>query len=101
MREVAYEVDDVVGGGREADVGGVVGIVGGEEDQRAGAGVVLAAVDGDFEVALRDEEDLFPGVAMDGVRLHAGIESGDVDFELVEGAGGVVEEIGRASCRER
>ena len=71
VREVADEVDDVVGGGREADVGGVVGIVGGEEDQRAGAGVLLASVDGDFEVALRDEEDLFPGVAMDGVRVTA------------------------------
>jgi len=30
---------------------------------------------------------------MDGVRLHAGIEGGDVDFELVEGAGGVVEDL--------
>src|ERR1039458_8090769 len=54
---------------------------------------ILLVTQGDFEVALRDEKDLFPGVAVDGVRLHAGIEGGDVDFELVEGAGGVVEDL--------
>ena len=72
---------------------GVVGIVGGEEDERTGAGVVLQAVDGDFEVAIFDQQHLFPGMAMDGVRLHAGIERGDVDFKLVQGAGGVVEDL--------
>jgi hypothetical protein len=92
VREVSDEVDDVVGGGREADVGGVVGIVGGEEDQGAGAGVLLAAVDGDFEVAFLDEQHLFPGMTMDRVRLHAGVERSDVDFELVHGYGWVVED---------
>ncbi len=93
--EIGDEVNDVVGGGRGADVLRVVRIVGGEEDHGAGAGEVLDAVDGDFEVALLDQEYLFPGVAMDGVRLLAGIEGGDVDFELVEGAGGVVEDLAR------
>ena len=55
--------------------------------------MVFDAVDGDFEVALLDQEHLFPGMTMDGVRLLPGVEGGDVDFEFVEGTGRVVEDL--------
>jgi hypothetical protein len=64
-----------------------------------GAGVLLAAVDGELEVAILDEEDFFPGMAVDRVGFHAWIEGGDVNFKLVHGDGGVVEDMAHLTGR--
>jgi hypothetical protein len=90
--EVSDEIEDVIGARFAADVAGVVGIIGCEEDQGSRAGMLLVTVDGDFKVTILDEEHLFPGMAVGRVRFHAGIEGGYVDFELVHGNGGVVED---------
>ena len=92
MGEVSDEVDDVVGAGLVADVACVVGIVGCQEDQRSRASVLFAVIEGDFEVTILDEEYLFPGMAVRRMRFHAGIQGGDVNFQLVHGDGGVVED---------
>ncbi len=101
VREVSDEVDDVVGGRPVADVAGVVRIVGCQEDHGPRAGVLFATVNGDLEVAILDEEDFFPGMAVDGVGFHAWIEGGDVNFELVHGNGGVVEDMAHLAGRGR
>jgi hypothetical protein len=89
VREIRDEVEDVIGGRSVADVASIVRIVGCQENHRPRSGVLLAAVDGELEVAILDKQDFFPGMAVDGVGFHAWFEGGDVNFELIHGDGGI------------
>jgi hypothetical protein len=72
--EASLRGNHVIGGRFVTDVAGLVRIVGWQGNPRAG--VLLAAIDGDLEIAILDEEDFFPGMAVDGVAFHSWIEGG-------------------------
>ena len=72
---------------RATDIFHAVLIVGGVEENRARTAALRHAVDGHLHDALLHDDDFLVGMAVGGVRDFAGVQRGDVAFEIGAGDG--------------
>ena len=90
-REIAGgEFDDVVGDGVGADIAETVFLVRGFEDDAAGSDDVRLAVLHGFEGAVANDHEFLGGVMVRRMGRLAGVQGGDVHFQLGEGGRGGV-----------
>jgi hypothetical protein len=87
------ETDDMIAGGFGSGIADGVQRVRGVEDNGAGTDARPLAFAESFDGTLVDDDDLFVEVLMRRMRLLMGLEGGGVDFELVEGSGGLTDEL--------
>src|SRR5688572_6563586 len=88
---------DVICRGRIADVAESVFVVRSKEEDRAWACGFGVAIDRGFDAALFDDNDLFVGMAMRGMRGFAGVQGRGVNAETAARDGGGFEEFAAGS----